>query len=278
MTLVRTPIRSAWWRTRVLPIAVLAVVVEVAWTICLVQGGPGVAPFSSESWQRLLAFVDRVAGSGAGLVSSAAWRSAAGLAVDTLVMSVVAAGMAGIGVVATLPFAIRRRRSRPNSGFLRSMPSAALRLGYTLTRGVPELVWAFLVVFVLHPGLVAGAVALAIHNFGVLGRLAVDMAENTDRRPVAALEAAGASPSQVFAYGVLPLVLPGLVTFLLFRWEVIIRTTIVVGFVVGSGLGYQLRLDLSFFRYREVVVLLLTYLFVVLAADGVASALRRLAR
>jgi hypothetical protein len=56
----------------------------------------------------------------------------------------------------------------------------------------------------------------------------------------------------LLAYGVLPQVLPQLVTFLLYRWEVIVRSSIVVGFITGAGLGYQLRLDLSFRRWTDV--------------------------
>ena len=67
-------------------------------------------------------------------------------------------------------------------------------------------------------------------------------------------------------------------TFLLFRWEVIIRTTVVVGFVVAAGLGYQLRLDMSFFRYTSITSILLAYLMAVLLVDLISAGLRRLAQ
>ena len=68
------------------------------------------------------------------------------------------------------------------------------------------------------------------------------------------------------------------VTFLLYRGEVIIRASVAVGLVAAVGLGYQLRLDLAFFRYTDVALLLIFYVLLVWAADLVSLGLRRLAR
>lgn len=80
------------------------------------------------------------------------------------------------------------------------------------------------------------------------------------------------------AYGVLPQALPQLVTYLLYRWEVIVRASVVVGFITAGGLGDQLRLDLSFRRWTDVALVLLAYVLLVRTVDAVSSALRRLAR
>jgi phosphonate transport system permease protein len=77
---------------------------------------------------------------------------------------------------------------------------------------------------------------------------------------------------------VLPQVLPQLVTFLLHRWEVVLRASIVVGFITGAGLGFALRLDLAFRRWTDVALVLLTYVLLVWAVDLSSSLLRRLAR
>ena len=75
-----------------------------------------------------------------------------------------------------------------------------------------------------------------------------------------------------------PQALPQLVTYLLYRWEVIVRASVVVGFITAGGLGYQLRLDLSFRRWTDVALVLLAYVLLVWTVDAVSSALRRLAR
>ena len=92
------------------------------------------------------------------------------------------------------------------------------------------------------------------------GRLGSDVIDDLDAGPQESLRSSGASDLQILAYGVLPQVLPQFVTFLLYRWEVIIRASAVVGFVTAAGLGYQLRLGLSFFRYTDVALLLAIYI------------------
>jgi phosphonate transport system permease protein len=82
----------------------------------------------------------------------------------------------------------------------------------------------------------------------------------------------------MLAYAILPQALPQFLTYLLYRWEVVIRTTIVVGFVSASGLGREFRLDMSFFRYTDVALLLMCYLVLVVLVDLTCMGLRRLAR
>ena len=78
---------------------------------------------------------------------------------------------------------------------------------------------------------------LAIHNFGILGRLCSEVVENMDQRSIRSLRSSGASSGQIILYGVFPDVLPQLLTYILYRWEVVIRTTVVVGFIAAEGLG-----------------------------------------
>ena len=79
-------------------------------------------------------------------------------------------------------------------------------------------------------------------------------------------------------YGVLPQVLPQSLSYTLYRWEVVIRTTIVVGFVAARGLGREFRLGMSFFQYDKVMLLLMCYLLLVLGVDLIPAWLRRLVR
>ncbi len=210
-----------------------------------------------------------------------AWIETVGPAVDTLAMSLLAVGLAGAAALATVAFAARNLTV---GAFSRSGPVAgravlvATRGVHILTRAVPDLVWALLIVFVLQPGVLAGALALGLHNFGVLGRLGADVVEDVDPGPLRTLQSSGAGSLQMILFGVLPQVLPQFLTFLLYRWEVIIRASAVVGFVAAAGIGYQLRLDLSFFRYTHVALVLLVYVLLVWLVDLASAGLRRLAR
>ena len=154
------------------------------------------------------------------------WGEALGLAYDRLVMGVLPVALAAGGMLLTV--------------------AEAARTSVEGSRAVPELVWALLIIFVLRPGILAGPVALAIHNFGIVGKLAAEVAGNLDPGPTRALEASGAGAGQRMLYGVPPQVLPQLLSCTLYRWEVVMRTTIVVGFVAASGLGREFRLSMSF--------------------------------
>ncbi len=209
------------------------------------------------------------------------WRDVLSLAYDTLVMSVLAIGIASVGMLLTvIPAA--RTSVEGGQGRTERWARAGLfifvRAAYVLSRSVPELVWALLVIFVLQPGILAGAVALAIHNFGIVGKLAAEVVEDLDPKPARALRAAGARGPQVLFYGVLPQVLPQILTYILYRWEVVIRTTIVVGFVAAGGLGREFRLSMSFFQFTDVALILFVYFLLVIAGDAASAGLRRLAR
>jgi len=209
------------------------------------------------------------------------WRDIAPLAYDTLVMSVLGIGFAGLVALATFIFGARNvmvGELAPYGGFAWQLLFWVFRALFIVTRAVPELIWAFLVVFIFSPGILPGAIALAIHNSGVLGKISSEIVEGLDPGPIRSLQSSGASRMQVLIYGVLPQALPRFITFLLYRWEVIIRTTIVVGFVASGGLGQEFRLSMSHFHYTTVTLILIWYLGLVLFVDLVAAGLRRLAR
>ena len=149
---------------------------------------------------------------------------------------------------------------------------------FLVTRAIPELIWAMLIIFILSPGLLPGAVALGLHNMGVLGKLSSEIVEGLDQRPIRALRSTGAGRFQIMVYGVLPQAMPRFVTYLFYRWEVIIRTAIVVGFVSAGGLGTEFRLSMSYFHFTNVSLLLAWYLILVLSVDIATAFLRRLAR
>ena len=81
---------------------------------------------------------------------------------------------------------------------------------------------------------------------------------------------------QLLPYSILPQALPQFLTSLLYRWEVVIRTTVVVGFVTAGGLGREFRLSLSYFHYTDVALIIVWYLLLVVAVDLISAVLRRL--
>ena len=241
--------------------------------------------FSTETATRAWSFIKELLGIGSNVTPAFAqwseWSEAAGLAYDTLVMSVLAVGLAALAALATFMFGARNvmmGELAPYRPWVWRGVFIGVRIVFTLTRSIPELIWAMLFIFVFSPGILPGAMALAIHNWGILGKLSSEVVEGLDARPIRALQSTGAGKLQVLAYGVLPQALPRFVTYLFYRWEVIIRTSIVVGFVAAGGLGTSFQLSMSNFHYTTVTLLLVWYLMLVIAVDVTAALLRRLAR
>ena len=252
--------------------------------IILIDGADLFELFSGDSFREAFGFLQQLLGVGAkqppAFFQAAKWSHALILARDTLVMSILAIGLAGI--IASLTIMPSAR----NIAFGELTPAPKywriifilFRAMYLLTRSIPELIWAMMIIFLLNPGIVTGSLALAAHNIGILGKLGSEVIEDMDPAPARSLRGNGANNGQLFLYGVLPMVLPQLLTYLFYRWEVIIRATIVVGFVAAGGLGYEFRLNMSFFRYTDITLLLTVYLLLVWMVDIISVALRKLAR
>lgn len=276
--------RGARRERRALVLLLAAGVVVTAWWFALAQEiTPLPAPL--DVLDRASRFVAALGGLDAGgpgpYGQGARWALLLDRVRETLVMAVLASGLAGGAALASVAFA-SRILTVGEFGFRRPPLGRAVllvtRTVHVTARGVPEFVWALLLVFVLGANLLTGALALALHEVGVLGRLASDVVDDVERGSLRALHSSGARTVTTFAYGVLPQVLPQLVTFLLYRWEVVVRATVVVGFVTGAGLGEQLHRELVGRHWPEFGQVLLAYVALVLVAEAVAVGLRRLAR
>ena len=212
-------------------------------------------------------------------IAASAWPPAApadgwgGLlrrSVETVEMSVLAIAIGGaLAVLAA--FVAARGGETP----ARRVVAAVARQALLVTRAVPPPVWALLVLFVLFPGPLPGAVALGIYNFGILGRLMAEVVENLDPAPGAALRALGARPASVFAYATLPLSVARFAAYSLYRWEVAVRETVVVGVVGAGGLGRLLEQQRAAFNYQGMLATVIALVAVCILADLVSAAARR---
>ena len=142
-------------------------------------------------------------------------------------------------------------------------------------RSVPELVWAALMVLAAGIGPFAGTLALTLHTTGVLGRLFAESLENASPVPEAALRDLGAGPVARFLYGTLPLVAAQCLGYTLYRWEMNIRMSTILGFVGGGGLGQLLYFHLSLLQMAQAATVLIAMTLLVLADDALSGSARR---
>jgi phosphonate transport system permease protein len=194
-------------------------------------------------------------------VAKAAWGALQTLAVSALGTLL---AVAGGGLLAL-----------PASGRFGAAARQLARFLLNCLRSVPELVWAALMVLAAGLGPFAGALALALHTTGVLGRLFAETLENAPPEPEAALVHAGSGAVAAFAYGTLPSVFAQGVAYALYRWEMNIRMAAVLGFVGGGGLGQMMYFHLSIFQQAQAATVLLAMFVLVFAVDALSSGLRR---
>jgi len=146
----------------------------------------------------------------------------------------------------------------------------------TVTRALPEVVWALVFVRALSLGPAAGVLALAITYGGMLGKVYADILESTDRRAARALLEGGSGRIAALCYGLLPHAAQELVSYTVYRWECAIRASVVMGFVGAGGLGQLMDQSTKMLNGGEASTILLTFLLLVLLADALSGALRRL--
>jgi phosphonate transport system permease protein len=199
-------------------------------------------------------------------LSSAFLAKTARGALQTLAVSALGTLLAAVGAALLV---------LPASGRSGLLLRQGCRFVLNLLRSVPELVWAALMVLAAGIGPFAGALALALHTTGVLGRLFAESLENAPREPEQALALGGAGAVAAFGYGSLPLVLPQWIAYALYRWEMNIRMAAVLGFVGGGGLGQLLYFHLSIFQQQQAMTVLIAMFLLVALVDLASGRLRR---
>ena len=192
-------------------------------------------------------------------------------AVETLAMSALGTLLAAIAAF----FLAIPASAGTHQGTLRRTLRTGMRVVLNVLRSIPELVWAALLVVAAGLGPFPGTLALAAHTTGVLGRLFADTLENLPPEPARALRENGAAATSVLAYATLPLALPQMLSYTLYRWENNIRAAAVLGVVGAGGLGQMLHVHLSLFQMREAAGVVIAMLILVALVDGVSYVARR---
>jgi phosphonate transport system permease protein len=158
------------------------------------------------------------------------------------------------------------------------MPKAWIRVPLRrfleFCRTVPELVFALLFVIAFGLGPIPGALAIAIHTFGALGKLFFEVAENIDMKPVEGVTATGASWSVAMRFGALPQVAANFVSYALLRFEINVRGASILGFVGAGGIGQDLIEAIRKFYYSDVSAILLMIIATVVMIDLLTEQVR----
>ncbi|TDE16001.1 phosphonate ABC transporter, permease protein PhnE [Jiangella asiatica] len=185
------------------------------------------------------------------------------LVVETLLMALLGTVIA---TVLSVPLAfLAARNTTPHP-----VVQAAARGVITFCRAVPDLVFAIVLVRAMGIGVLAGVLALALHSVGMLGKLFADAIEEIDEGPREAVRSTGAGRLAVLVSGVVPQVVPSWIGTFVYRVDINLRISVVLGFVGAGGIGFALQSSLRSLSYDAALGMVLAIL-AVLAAMEVAS-------
>lgn len=176
-----------------------------------------------------------------------------------------------LGVILAIPVAfLAARNTTPSATFLR--PAALFII--VASRSINSLIWALLLVAILGPGILAGIIAIGLRSIGFVGKLLYEAIEETDVTQIEAIRATGASPSQVLNYAIVPQIMPAFWGITVFRWDINIRESAILGLVGAGGLGLKLQASLNILSWPQVTTILLLILITVVISEWVSAKVR----
>ena len=143
------------------------------------------------------------------------------------------------------------------------------------SRSVNTVVWGLVFVAIFGPGPVAGIWAITARSIGFLGKLIAEAIEEVDEGTIEAIEATGASRLQVLWIGVLPQVLPVIWGTVIYRWDINIRESTVLGFVGAGGIGIILYSSINLFAWSEVGIIIISIFVIVVISEFISAAVRK---
>jgi phosphonate transport system permease protein len=142
------------------------------------------------------------------------------------------------------------------------------------SRSINALIWALILVTIIGPGVFAGIIAIALRSIGFCAKLLYEAIEEIDESQVEALRSTGASDAQVTTYGIVPQVLPAFAGISVFRWDINIRESTVLGLVGAGGIGLELNAAITQLYWTKVSLILLVIIATVIVSESVSAKIR----
>jgi phosphonate transport system permease protein len=191
---------------------------------------------------------------------------------ETIAMALLATA---IGLIFAIPVGFLAARNLMSANALTKGIYYLIRSILNIFRSIEVLIWGIIFVVIIGLGTFAGMLAIVIHTIAALGKLYSEVIEGIDPGPIEAIKATGANWFQVVRYGVLPQVLPPFVALTIYRWDINVRNSTIVGFVGGGGIGLYLIQWINNADFRAVSSAFIAIGIVVILMDFFSAQLRK---
>ncbi len=150
----------------------------------------------------------------------------------------------------------------------------AARTLFNTLRSIEPLVMGIVFVVWVGFGPFAGSLALALHTTAALAKLYSEQVESIATGPIEAVRATGATRLQTVVYAVVPQIVPPYISFTMYRWDINVRMSTIIGFVGGGGIGFLLQQNINLLQYRAAAAQMLAIAIVVASMDYISARLR----
>jgi phosphonate transport system permease protein len=176
-----------------------------------------------------------------------------------------------LAVIMAVPVAfLAARNTTPSTKFVR--PVALFII--VASRSINALIWGLLLVAIIGPGVFAGIIAIALRSIGFIAKLLYEAIEEIDETQIEAINATGASAMQRLDYGITPQITPAFAGITVFRWDINIRESTVLGLVGAGGLGLKLQASINVLAWGQVTTIFIVILATVLVSEWVSAKVR----
>jgi len=198
------------------------------------------------------------------------------LSIERMVETIVLGMMATLfGIIFSIPVSFLAARNLMSGSRATMAIYYVTRTLLNIVRSIEPMIWAIIAVIVVGLGPFAGIIALTVHSIAALGKLYSESIENIDPGPIEAIQATGATRLQTIMYAVVPQMIPPFVSFSIYRWDINVRMSTVIGLVGGGGIGFLLVQYIRLLDYRAAGIAVWFIAIVVAILDYVSSEIRQ---
>ncbi len=197
------------------------------------------------------------------------------LAIEKMVETIFLGLMATLfGIVLAVPVSFLAARNLMSASRITLAMYYLVRTLLNIVRSIEPLIWAIIAVLWVGLGPFAGVIALTVHSIAALGKLYSESIESIDPGPIEAITATGANRLQTIMYAVVPQVLPPFISFTIYRWDINVRMSTIIGAVGGGGIGFLLIQWIRLLDYRSAGIAVWFIAITVAVLDYVSAEVR----
>jgi phosphonate transport system permease protein len=198
------------------------------------------------------------------------------LTIERMVETIFLGMMATVfGIIFSIPISFLAARNLMSGSWVSLAVYYLTRTILNIVRSIEPLIWALIAVVWVGIGPFAGIIALTVHSIAALGKLYSESIESIDAGPIEAIQATGATSLQTIMYAVIPQMIPPFVSFSIYRWDINIRMSTVIGLVGGGGIGFILIQYVRLLDYRAAGIAVWFIAITVAILDYVSSEIRQ---